>query len=74
MMTFLITFVVPQFANLYHTLGSELPPMTTFMLAIGVNAKHYFLYALVVLVGGGILLLALDEERHRRRRKWTASN
>jgi type IV pilus assembly protein PilC len=48
MMTFLITFVVPQFANLYHTLGAELPPVTSVMLAIGVNAKHYFLYLLVV--------------------------
>ncbi len=50
MMTFLITFVVPQFANLYHTLGAELPPMTSFMLAVGVNAKQYSLYALMVLV------------------------
>jgi type IV pilus assembly protein PilC len=50
MMTFLITFVVPQFATLYHTLGAELPPMTSFMLAIGVNAKEYSLYALMVLV------------------------
>jgi len=49
MMTFLITFVVPQFANLYHTLGAELPPMTSFMLSIGVNAKHYFLYSVAVL-------------------------
>ncbi|MGA2369607.1 MAG: type II secretion system F family protein [Candidatus Korobacteraceae bacterium] len=49
MMTFLITFVVPQFANLYHTLGAELPPMTSFMLSIGVNARHYFLYSVAVL-------------------------
>jgi len=56
MMTFLITFVVPQFANLYHQLGSELPPMTAFMLAIGVNAKHYFFYALFALIGGAFLL------------------
>ncbi len=56
MMTFLITFVVPQFANLYHQLGSQLPPMTALMLAIGVNAKHYFFYALAVLIIGGFLL------------------
>ncbi len=49
MMVFLITFVVPQFANLYHTLGAELPPMTAIMLAIGVNARQYSLYALAVL-------------------------
>ncbi len=56
MLTFLITFVVPQFANLYHQLGSELPPMTAVMLAIGVNAKQYFPYAVLVLAGGGFLL------------------
>jgi type IV pilus assembly protein PilC len=56
MLTFLITFVVPQFANLYHQLGSELPPMTAFMLGLGVNAKQYFPYAVLVLVGGGFLL------------------
>jgi type IV pilus assembly protein PilC len=53
MLTFLITFVVPQFANLYQSLGAELPPMTALMLGIGVNAKHYSLYALVVLLVGG---------------------
>src|SRR5579862_1054140 len=49
MMTFLITFVVPQFASLYQTLGADLPTMTSVMLAIGVNAKHYFFYTLAVL-------------------------
>ena len=65
MMTFLITFVVPQFATLYHTLGSDLPPMTSAMLAIGVNAKHYFLYVADCRNRGRILPLALDEERNR---------
>jgi type IV pilus assembly protein PilC len=56
MLTFLITFVVPQFANLYQTLGAELPTMTAFMLAIGVNAQHYFLYTLVVVIVAGFFL------------------
>ncbi|MDR3749592.1 MAG: type II secretion system F family protein [Acidobacteriota bacterium] len=56
MMTFLITFVVPQFASLYHQLGAELPPATSLMLSIGVNARHYFFYSLIVLVGGGFFL------------------
>jgi type IV pilus assembly protein PilC len=56
MLTFLITFVVPQFANLYQTLGAALPPMTAIMLSIGVNAKHYFLYTVVVLVVAGFFL------------------
>ncbi len=67
MLTFLITFVVPQFANLYHQLGSDLPPMTAIMLAIGVNAKEYAPYTLLVLAGARIPSLALDEERQRRR-------
>ena len=56
MMTFLITFVVPQFATLYHQLGAELPPVTAAMLAIGVNAQHYFFYTLAVVVAAGFLL------------------
>jgi type IV pilus assembly protein PilC len=56
MMTFLITFVVPQFANLYHTLGANLPAMTSFMLAVGVNAKHYAPYAFVFLVASGFFV------------------
>ncbi|MGD0931097.1 MAG: type II secretion system F family protein [Candidatus Korobacteraceae bacterium] len=56
MMIFLITFVVPQFANLYHTLGAELPPMTAIMLSIGVNARQYSLYVLAVLAVAGFFL------------------
>jgi type IV pilus assembly protein PilC len=56
MLTFLITFVVPQFANLYNTLGAALPPMTAIMLSIGVNAKHYFFYTLIVLALAGFFL------------------
>ena len=56
MLTFLITFVVPQFANLYQQLGAELPPMTSLMLAIGVNAKQYFFPALLALILAGFFL------------------
>jgi type IV pilus assembly protein PilC len=56
MLTFLITFVVPQFASLYHQLGAELPPMTALMLAVGVNARHYFFYTLAVLLAGGFFV------------------
>jgi len=56
MLTFLITFVVPQFANLYQQLGAELPPMTSLMLAIGVNAKQYFFPTLLALILAGFFL------------------
>ncbi len=56
MLTFLITYVVPQFANLYNQLGAELPPMTMVMLAIGTNAQRYAPYVLVAVVIAGFLL------------------
>ena len=56
MLTFLITFVVPQFANLYNQLGVELPPLTTVMLAIGMNAQHYAPYVALALLIAGFLL------------------
>ncbi len=56
MMTFLITFVVPQFANLYNQLGAQLPTMTMVMLELGVNAKQYAPYAFIVMIAGGFFL------------------
>lgn len=41
LMTFLTTYVVPQFADLYHGLNAELPPVTEVMLAIGLTLKSY---------------------------------
>ena len=52
MLTFLVTYVVPQFANLYSqiALNSTLPPLTEFMLAAGVAAQKYFVFFLIALV------------------------
>jgi type IV pilus assembly protein PilC len=43
---FLITFVVPRFATLYDQLGSNLPALTLFLLALGKGAQHYALYVI----------------------------
>src|SRR3984893_10603331 len=50
---FLITFVVPRFAQLYDQLGTKLPWLTVFLLDLGRNAQHYGLYvgAVVALIG-----------------------
>ncbi len=56
MLTFLVTFVVPQFADLYNQLGAELPVVTQFMLALGLNMRHYFV---LVLAGLALLLIGL---------------
>ena len=56
MLIFLITYVVPKFADLFNNLGAELPAITVFMLAVGLNAQKYAWAAIVVLVVGGFLL------------------
>ena len=38
--TFLITFVVPRFAELYDQLGTKLPGLTLFLLTLGRTAQH----------------------------------
>ena len=37
---FLITFVVPRFAELYDQLGTKLPGLTLFLLSLGKTAQH----------------------------------
>jgi type IV pilus assembly protein PilC len=53
---FLITFVVPRFAELYEQLGTKLPAITTFLLNLGTSAQNYGIYAALVL-GLAIYLL-----------------
>ncbi|HEX4425207.1 MAG TPA: type II secretion system F family protein [Terriglobales bacterium] len=53
MLIFLVTYVVPQFAKLYESLGADLPTVTLIMLAVGNNAQKYAPFAVV----GAILLV-----------------
>jgi type IV pilus assembly protein PilC len=46
---FLISFVVPRFAQLYDQLGSRLPSMTLALLTLGHFAQRYVLYVLPTL-------------------------
>ena len=41
MLIFLMTFVVPRFADLYSQLGGQLPAITEFMLQLGMAAQKY---------------------------------
>jgi type IV pilus assembly protein PilC len=52
---FLITFVVPRFAQLYDQLGTKLPALTIFLLDLGRYAQHYGLYIAVVAAALGFL-------------------
>ncbi len=56
LMIFLITFVVPQFAQLYDQLGSKLPALTVFLMDTGHNAQHYGIYVLLLVGLIGFLL------------------
>jgi len=48
---FLITFVVPRFASLYDQLGTKLPALTMYLLALGNAVQHDGLFVAPVLVG-----------------------
>ncbi|HEY6444984.1 MAG TPA: type II secretion system F family protein [Acidobacteriaceae bacterium] len=56
MFIFMITFVVPQFAKLYDQIGTTLPSITLFMLALGKGAQHYLLYIIPALALVGYLI------------------
>src|SRR5215472_584887 len=43
MLTFLMTYVVPQFADLYSSLNAKLPAITVFMLGIGHGIQKNYL-------------------------------
>ena len=49
MFIFLITFVVPQFGQLYDQIGGKLPTLTLLLLALGKNFQAYILYAIPVI-------------------------
>ena len=50
MVTFLFTYVVPKFADLFNSLDAKLPTITLFMLAVGQNAQKYAPFVFVGLV------------------------
>ena len=53
LLIFMFTVVIPQFAELYEQMGSQLPKMTLALLAFGKWTQHNFIWiALVLLVGG----------------------
>src|SRR5579862_1277029 len=56
MVTFLFTYVVPKFADLFHSLDAKLPAITLFMLSVGENAQKYAPFVLVGLVVGAFIL------------------
>jgi type IV pilus assembly protein PilC len=54
LMVFLVTYVVPNFAQLYTSMQAQLPTVTVVLIAIGTTARNY-----ILLVFAGIVALIL---------------
>jgi type IV pilus assembly protein PilC len=51
LIVFLVTYVVPSFAQLYSSMGSKLPYITTMLIAFGTTARSYILVGFLSLIG-----------------------
>jgi len=56
LVVFLVTFVVPNFAQLYSTMSANLPPLTQFLISFGTAAKKYILVFMAALVTAVVLI------------------
>jgi type IV pilus assembly protein PilC len=54
LMVFLVTYVVPNFAALYSSMGAKLPVATTVLIAIGTTARSYVLLGFAALFAAGV--------------------
>jgi type IV pilus assembly protein PilC len=54
LMVFLVTYVVPSFAELYTSMSAQLPAVTMFLIAIGTTARSYVVVGVVALVIMGV--------------------
>jgi type IV pilus assembly protein PilC len=61
MVTFLFTFVVPKFADLFNSLDAKLPAITLFMLAVGVKTQKFAPFLAIGLVVLGFVLVRWKE-------------
>jgi type IV pilus assembly protein PilC len=55
LMVFLVTYVVPNFADLYRSMGAQLPTPTVILIAIGTTARNYVLFGFAGLIVGAVL-------------------
>jgi type IV pilus assembly protein PilC len=63
-MTYLVTFAVPRFAELYKDLDVKLPEITQFVLAMALPLRTYFIFfAIALAVFGAAIFLWTRTER-----------
>ncbi len=51
LMIFMVTYVVPTFANLYNSMQAKLPMMTVYLIAIGDASQKYILFVFAGAIG-----------------------
>jgi type IV pilus assembly protein PilC len=64
LISFVITFVVPRFAQLYAELEVQLPPLTVFMISLSQGVKRY-----AVLILAGMMLAVMGTRGALRSRR-----
>src|SRR5580658_9690664 len=52
LIVFLVTYVVPNFAVLYQTMGAQLPAPTQFLIALGTTARSYVIAGFIAVIVG----------------------
>lgn len=67
MLTFLMTYVVPQFSELYSSLNAKLPAATIFMLGIGSGIRNYYPFILLGIVGFAAAVTLWVRSKHGSR-------
>ena len=57
LIVFLVTYVVPNFADLYSSMSAKLPAITQILIAVGTTARNYVLVGFLALVAAGFLFM-----------------
>jgi type IV pilus assembly protein PilC len=63
-LSYLVTFAVPKFADLYDQLHVELPTATRIVLAISLPLRNYIFFVVAAVAGGGFLMFLWLRSEH----------
>ena len=66
--TFLLTFFIPKFSEIFKQFGGELPALTQVIIGLSKVATHYSLIVLFVLIVAGLLMHRYMQTNDGRRR------
>ena len=53
-LTYMITYVIPSFAELYRTMSEDLPPLTLALISFTEGFQRYWIVFVALVVGGGM--------------------